>query len=285
MAKRKRRKQKEQHDLDIVIPVYGQAALLEECLVSIMANRNDFKDRLILVDDQGPEQDELAEIYRSIKSPDRLIRNKNNMGFSWTVNRGVSVGRSPLILILNTDVKLGPGAIKAMMAEFDNPKVGVVGAKLLFPLDSADPHRPGGHIQHAGLGIDIDGRVVHPNIGWPADHPKVNERRNCQAVTGACLMTRREVWQKVFKMYKENSDPTSGAFNDVYGRGTYEDVEFCFAARSLDYQVIYTPEAIGYHHVGASALADGRGYPLGRNEMIFKARAGNMLAWDEWRWY
>lgn len=284
MAKRKRRPAKAAFDLDIVIPVYGRPDLLQKCLDSIEATKGDLNIKLILVDDNGPAQEELNSIYISLNGTTQIIRHKENAGFPRTVNDGIARGIAPLVLILNTDIELQPGALQAMIAEFKIDDVGIVGPKLLFPLDSTDPHRPAGAIQHAGLGVDFEGRVTHLNIGWPANDTRVNERRELQAVTGACLMIRRQVLNTVLKWYHENGDPTRGPFNELYGRGTYEDVELCFAARNQGYKVIYTPEAVAYHHVGASVMQDNGGYPTGRNEMIFKARCGNLLQWDEWRY-
>lgn len=288
MAKRKtkRRRQPKQQaaDLDIIIPVYGRPDLLKKCLDSIEATKGELNLNLILVDDQGPDQDDLNVLYRSLNgaSGKRIIRNPANLGFPRTVNTGLRVSTAPLVLILNTDIELQPDALQLMIAEFDDPTVGVVGPKLLFPPDSADPHRPAGKIQHAGLGVNFQGQVIHPHVGWSADHPAANNRRECQAVTGACLMTKRGVWQNVLKAYHQAGDPTTGPFNEVYGRGTFEDVEYCFAARSLNYKVIYAPAATAYHYVGASAEQAG-GYPIDRNYLIFKARCGAYLAWDEWR--
>ncbi len=285
MAKRKRRPAKNTADLDIVIPVYGRPDLLQKCLDSIEATKGDIKTKLILVDDLGPEQDELNTIYRSMNGTTQIIRHSQNQGFPRTVNDGIARGFAPLVLILNTDTELQPGSLQAMMAEFKGD-VGIVGPKLLFPADSTDPHRPAGAIQHAGLGVDFEGRITHLNIAWPENHPIVNQRRKLQALTGACLMARRDVLRKVHKFYNENGDPTSGPFNDLYGRGTYEDVELCFAARSQGFDVIYTPLAVAYHHVSASVgdKTDNAGYPTGRNEMIFRARCGHLLIWDEWRY-
>lgn len=284
MAKRKARA-KEQFDLDIVIPVYGRPDLLQKCLDSIEATKGDINTRLILVDDKGPNQDELKTVYHSLNGTSRVVYNRENSGFARTVNAGVTLGSAPLILVLNTDIELQPGALHAMVSEFEDPAVGVVGPKLLFPPDSYDPTRPAGKVQHAGLAVNWRGNIVHAQIGWSADHPTVNERRKMQAVTGACLMTRRQTWQQVISAYRKAGDPTGGAFNEVYGKGTYEDVEYCFAARSVGYHVVYQPAAVAYHHVGASVLQDPNGYPLARNEMIFKARCGQLLAWDEWRFY
>jgi len=47
--------------------------------------------------------------------------------------------------------------------------------------------------------------------------------------------------------------------------------------------VVYQPKAVAVHHVGGSIRATGQGFELKRNEMIFRARCGHMLAWDMWR--
>ena len=286
MAKRKRRPKRKQQiklpDLDIIIPVSGRPDLLAKCLESVQTTKGDLGINIILVDDQGPDQEALNELYGSLDGASQVIRNPANLGFPRTVNTGLRTSTASLVLILNTDVELQPDALQMMIAEFDEPAVGVVAPKLLFPPDSTNPHRPAGKLQHAGLAIDFQGRVIHPYVGWSADHPAVNNRRECQAVTGACLMTRRSVWQSVLRAYQQAGDPTTGPFNEVYGRGTFEDIEYSFAARSLDYKVIYTPKAVAYHYVGASAEGSG-GYPLDRNYLIFKARCGTYLIWDEWR--
>jgi len=280
---RRRGKKRQIADLDIVIPVYGRPDLLKKCLQSVEDTKGDIKISTIIADDCGPEQDELLAIYKSLNGQSRVLKNKENKGFPFTVNRGLSSGNAPLILILNSDIELLPGALQEMMSEFDNEKVGIVGPKLLFP-DTSDPTRPYGKVQHAGLAVNIRGQIVHANIGWSSDNPKVNERRSLQAVTGACLMTRRLVCKKIYSLYQTTKDPTSGPFNEVYSPGTYEDVEFCFAARSEGFEVIYNPKAQAYHYVGASVKQNQQGYPLQRNEMIFRARCGRLILWDEWRY-
>jgi len=278
----RRRSKKKTNDLDIIIPVYGQANLLEVCLEKLEVATQNINSKTILVDDCGPEQDNLHRIYHSLNGQHKLIRNEQNSGFAKTVNRGVASGNAPLVLILNTDIELESDAINIMIAEFEDEKVGIVGPKLLFPLSSVDPTRPASKIQHAGLGVNLSGQVIHPSLGWDSDHPNVEFRRTCQAVTGACLMTRRMLWNRVHSFYKQSGDPTQGALNEVYGQGTYEDVEYCLAVRSEDYQVIYNPKAVAYHHVGASIIGDKKSYPLRRNEMIFNARCQQLLTWDEW---
>lgn len=281
MSRRLKRPVKEQYQLDIIIPVYGQADLLQKCLEALPDAAGEIRYRLILVDDCGPEQEQLDRVYRGLNGNSRLLKNKQNSGFARACNTGAAIGNTPYLLFLNSDCILEPGAIPAMLAEFEDSVVGVVGARLLF----AD-NRWGneGKIQHAGICRNVTGQLVHINLGWSADHPRVNERREMQMVTGACLMARRSVWSQVLAEYRKYGDTTLGAFNEVYDKGCYEDVEFCTAARAQGYKVIYCPGAVGRHYVGASVTAAKEQYPLGRNSMIFGARCGHLVEYDEWRY-
>lgn len=267
--------------LDIVIPVYGQAELLQHCIAALPEAAKDTSYRLILVDDCGPEQEQLGQVYQSLNGTSKLFRNKQNSGFARTVNTGVSIGNAPFILLLNSDVILLPGAIPAMLKEFEDSSVGVVGCKLLFA-DSRWGNE--GKVQHAGICQNVQGQLIHINLGWDSGHPKVNQRREMQMLSGACMMTRRETWRKVTAEYRKFGDPTNGAFNEVYEKGCYEDVEYCLAARAQGYKSIYTPSATGLHYVGASITAANEAYPLGRNSMIFMARCGHLVIYDEWKY-
>lgn len=273
--------------LDIVIPVYGRPDMLRQCLEALERTGGGIQMSLTVVDDKGPDKDreELEEVYESLPIHAKLVRNAKNMGFPFSANAGAAQGSAPFIVFLSTDIVLHDGCLQAMLSEMAaNPKTGVVGAKLLFPEVSDDPGRPVGKVQHAGLCVDVQGNIAHANIGWRPDHPKVCQRRVLQAVTGGLLMTRRETWRKVVKYYKSINDPTNGAFNIVYGRGTYEDVEYCIAARGNGYEVVYIPEAVATHHVGASISLCQQGFALGRNATVFRARCGHLLHWDMWRY-
>lgn len=273
---------KPQYQLDIIIPVYGQAELLSRCIAALPEAAQDVNYRLIVVDDCGPEQDGLGLVYRALNGNSRLIHNKQNSGFARTVNTGVATGNAPFILLLNSDCILQPGAIPAMLKEFDIADVGVVGCKLLFG-DSRWQNE--GKVQHAGIVKSVAGHLVHANLGWSADHPIVNQRRELQAVTGACLMTRRKVWQQITAEYRKYGDPTVGAMNEVYGAGGFEDTEFCLAAKAQGFKTVYTPDAVGLHYVGASVTGAGQAFPIGRNSMIFNARCGHLVEYDEFKWY
>jgi GT2 family glycosyltransferase len=271
--------------LDVVIPVHGQPALLAECLTALPAACGDLDWRLVIVDDDSPQDADLSVLYEALPSRATLIKNKTNSGFPQTVNRGVANCLSALVLILNSDVTMAPGSIEKMAREFEEPEIGVVGPMLLFRDDSDSAVRPAGKIQHVGLAVDWGGRVIHPLVGWSADNPRAKIRREVQAVTGACLMTRRACWTTVAEVYRTMGDPGGGGLSTVYGMGTYEDVEYCLAVRGNGWKVIVQPEAVGQHFVGGSVIDEKtRGkFDIKRNEMIFRARCGHLLQWDEWR--
>ena len=286
-----------QSQLDIIIPVYGRPDLLRKCLRGLEVNTLTIDYNLIIVDDKSPNAAELGPVYSMLNGTTRLIKHEQNKGFPATCNDGAAQGNSPAILFLNSDVVLQPGAIQAMLDALWNDDlppsriapeqgpVGVVGPMLLFPEDSTDHIRPAGKVQHAGLDFNLSGQSIHVNIGWSRDNPKITMQRGLQAVTGACLMTRREAWNSVAKTYQAAGDPSGGGFNLVYGRGTHEDLEYCFVARSNGYRVIYEPEAMGYHMVGGSSAVVGENFDLQRNASIFKARCGHLMLWSEWMWY
>lgn len=282
-------------ELDIVVPVYGRPDLLRECLKAVEVSTLDVDYRLILVDDKSPDPAEMEPLYTSLDGRAGIVRHGQNRGFPATCNDGAGQGNAPAILFLNTDIVLQPGAIRAMLdtlwsddvppgmiAPLEGP-VGVVGPMLLFP--EGTPYGPPGKIQHAGMCFNLAGHPEHANIGWSPDNPKVTMRRCMQMVSGACMMVRRDAWNAVTKSYQLTGDPSNGGFNLVYGRGTFEDVEFCFAARGNGFRVVYEPGAAGTHHVGASSAARGESMPLQRNEAIFRARCGHLILYDEWMYY
>lgn len=261
--------------VDVVMPIYGEFERAERALQALEKSNGDHRLRLYLVDDASESPFSRSVNMKEFKRFERvwMRRNSENLGFVQTANRGAESGNGHLILFLNTDVELEPEALNAMVQEFEDPAVGIVGIKLVFPLDSRDTSRPAGTIQHAGIVVGFDMKPFHVHIGWPPDHSRVNQRREMQLVTGACLMTRRSLWEEV------------GGFAEVYGRGTFEDTEYCVAVRILGFKIIYQPAAVGYHFVGASAMKNRQGFPVQMNEMIWKIRCGDKIIWDEWRYW
>lgn len=284
MSNRKRHQPKPDlaYDLDIVIPVHGNFELLKRTVDALPEACGDVKYKVIIFDNGSPKEE--TEVYPEMEKSSniRIIRNKENIGFPKACNRGVTFGRSNLILHLNSDCIMHPGSIKKLVDAMNDPSVGIVAPMLVFPseqeymdtqYDNFDftKIRPAGQVQHVGLETNINGDFYHIFVGWSPDHYRVTRMESPYAVTGACLMTRRQLWIKV------------GGFWEGYGQGTYEDIELCMAVKNLGYNIRVLTDAVGTHYVGATAFKYNLPMPLNENKQLFLQRHGNRLEYTEWR--
>lgn len=274
--------------LDIIMPVYGEWAMLERAIAAVDQACFGIEGgyRIFVVDNGTPEwrgsegnillpKEQSASVREALRPQDQFIRLEQNMGYPGAINHALGKGSSPLILIWTADVVMTLASITEMVRVLDDPDVGVVGAKLLFPTDES-PHGPPGMIQHAGIALNIEGFPFHVNMGWPPEHPKVNIQREVMAVTGAIFLTRRNLLAQ------------TGGFNTEYGVGTFEDMDFCFAVRErMGKKIVYCPTAWGYHYVGGSIKkgANTMGFNLSLNSTIFRGKWAGALQWDEWRYW
>src|SRR5262249_13351028 len=121
------------------------------------------------------------------------------------------------------------------------PDVGVVGAKLTYP---------DGRIQHGGviLGVGWGSPADHPYIGEPGEAigywGRLRVPQGMSAVTAACLVTRREIWDHLAGLDEENFAVA------------YNDVDYCLRVREAGYRVLWTPEARLLHEGSASQRAN-----------------------------
>jgi len=261
--------------VDVIIPIHRRFDILQKCLVSLPQAMGEIPYKLYMVDNGSPKE-EADEFYRQFQYPITVIRNRENLGFIKACNMAAKRSNSPLIFFLNSDVLLEPFSVPKLVAEFDDLKVGVCGMKLLFPPDVSsvqlNPNmRPSNKIQHVGIMTNIRREFFHIFIGWDANHPKPNSMRTPLAVTGAAMMVRRNLFSK------------AGYFNEVYGHGTFEDVDMCMMARELGYNVIVNTSACGVHYTGATAETYKIPYALDYNYMTFVQRWGNKIPYSEWQ--
>jgi GT2 family glycosyltransferase len=146
-------------------------------------------------------------------------------------NFGAKQARGEHLLMLNNDTEvITPDWLRSMLEHSQRPEVGVVGAKLLYPDDT---------IQHAGVIIDRHVVAMHPHQFLPANHPGYAARphllQNLSAVTFACAMTRRDVFEQLHGL---NETDLPICFNDV---------DYCLRAREKGYLVVFTPYAVLRH--------------------------------------
>jgi GT2 family glycosyltransferase len=118
-----------------------------------------------------------------------------------------------------------------MAEHIQREEVGAVGPRLLYPDDT---------VQHAGIVVGVGGIAEHAFRGFPAEAPGVCRQlqvtRNYSSVTGACLLTRRDVFDEV------------GGFDEERLPVTFSDVDLCLKMRRAGYLIVYTPFAKLYHH-------------------------------------
>ena len=257
--------------VDIIIPVYNRSDLLKRCLeyIPVACQENQFS---IYVFDNGSNLMGESNNIRSYceQSNATYLRNGANLGFPIACNRAANKGISPLIFFLNDDVFLMDNSLDKLIKVMDDPTIGAAGMKLLFPLDSNDPSRPPGKIQHVGISTNIRGEFFHQFISWSPENPRTRNIKYPLAVTGAAMLTRR----KLFKQAR--------GFFEGYGMGTYEDVDYCLTIREMGYNIYVEHEAVGFHLTGATAVSQQIGYPLNQNRDIIRLRWKEKIYYSEW---
>lgn len=139
-------------------------------------------------------------------------------------------------MFLNDDITvIDSGWLEALLEHGQRGDAGAVGAKLLYP---------DGRIQHAGVALGLYGLGGHCFRGLPASTSHYfhfsDIVRNCLAVTGACLLVRREVFWEV------------GGFDELEFPNTLQDFDFCLKLIQQGYRIVYTPHSQLYHHETAS---------------------------------
>lgn len=219
--------------ISIIIPMRDQMELLARCLDSITRETTYAPFEIIVVDNDS--QTEEARTYLS-RLKHRVLRYAGPFNFSAINNFAVEQTSSPWLLFLNNDTEVIDGDWLTIMAEhIQRPEVGAVGPRLLYPDDT---------VQHAGIVVGVGGVAEHAFRGFPAEAPGVCRQlqvtRNYSAVTGACLLTRREVFNKVH------------GFDEERLPVTFSDVDLCLKIRQAGYLVVYTPFARLYHHESGS---------------------------------
>jgi O-antigen biosynthesis protein len=219
-----------------VIPFRDEPALTAACYRSFIQQPGYDNFELLLVDNDSalPETQALLEDL----ARDHRVRLVPAPGtFDWAAinNEAARKARGELLLFLNNDIEAqSEGWLAAMVAQAERSAVGAVGARLLFP---------DGTVQHAGVAVGVGWAATHIQQGLEPDHPGylsvTTVTRNTSAVTGACMMTRRSVFEEL-----GGFDPNLPiAFNDI---------DYCLRLREKGLLVIYTPLAEMIHHESKS---------------------------------
>jgi len=223
--------------VSIIIPTRCQAPkgggipYLVRCVESIV-QKSTYKEHEILVLDRNQMPKAIETQLESLGG--RRIRYSEPFNWSRVNNLGARQAAGSHLLFLNDDVEVvTPDWLECLLEYSQQAEIGAVGAKLLFP---------DGRLQHAGVFI-LRGSPGHPYYGAPGDEPGYFYSnvvpRNYSAVTGACLMTRAEVFGAI------------GGFDEAFFLN-YNDVDYCLKVIRGGRRVVCTPFARLLHHEAVS---------------------------------
>lgn len=255
---------KEQPLVSILIPNKDHAADLKKCMDSIEEKSTYRNFEFIIVENNSTEEETFA-YYKEIEKRDnvRVLYYKEDFNYSRINNFGAKEANGEYVLLLNNDTEMiEPDSIKEMLDVCMRPDVGIVGAKLLYEDNT---------IQHAGVIIGFGGVAGHAFIGQDRDDngyfSRIISVQDLSAVTAACLMVRRSVFDEVEGLNEE----FKVAFNDI---------DFCLKVRKAGYLVVYNPFAQFYHYESKSRGQEDSADKVARFQQeigLFGERWGELL--------
>lgn len=226
--------------VSIIIPNKDQKETLKKCIDSIL-NLSTYNNIEIIIVENNSTTDEIFDYYNELKSDDRInvVKYDGDFNYSRINNYGVSYAHGDYILLLNNDVEvITRDWIEIMLSSCERPEVGIVGAKLLYPDNT---------IQHCGVIIGLGGIAGHAFSCMDGNIPgyfgRAVVQQNLSAVTAACLMVKRSVYEEVNGLEEQ----LQVAFNDV---------DFCLKVRKAGYLVVLDPNAKLHHYESKSRGAE-----------------------------
>lgn len=226
--------------VSIIIPNKDAKEDLEKCIQSIL-EKSSYTNYEILIVENNSTGEEIFSYYKELSenSKIRLLRWKREFNYSAINNYGAKKAKGDYLLFLNNDTEvISPDWIEEMLGFCQRPDTGIVGARLYFGNNT---------VQHAGTVIGIGGIAGHMFTDMPRERSGYMHKaaiiQDLSAVTAACMMVRRQVFDEV----QGFEEQLSVAFNDV---------DFCLRVREKQYLVVYDPYVELYHYESKSRGAE-----------------------------
>lgn len=214
--------------VSVIVPFHNGAEHLRRCLRSLQETAGHERWEAILLDNRSWDPNIRAVLSRYESDPRIQVLSYPGR-FNWAAinNHAARHSTGAHLLFMNADVEgRSEGWMTAMLEHAQRPEVGAVGARLLYP---------NGQVQHAGVVMGLGGGVAwHAFCYCPEDSSGYFDQakiiRNYSAVTGACMMVRYEVFERL------------GGFGEDLPVA-YNDVDFCLRLHDHGYRLVYTPFA------------------------------------------
>lgn len=246
--------------VSIIIPTRDRIDLLKRCIDSILERTRYRHFEILVVDNQSRDPATLAYFEELRAREDvRVLPYDAPFNYSRINNFAAAQARGEVLALVNNDIEVIDGGwLEEMASHAMRPGNGAVGAMLYYPDD---------RIQHAGVIIGLGGVAGHAYTampkGFPGQHHRAQLTQNLTAVTAACLLVRKDVFEEVGGL----DESLEVAFNDI---------DFCLRIAEHGYRNVWTPWAELYHYESAS-----RGY---EDNPVKKARFDGEVARMQARW-
>lgn len=219
--------------VSVIVPTRNRYDLLSACIDGILHKTDYAATEVIVVDHQSDDPRTLTFLDELRREPNvHVLRYEGPFNYSDMNNRAVAEARGELICLMNNDVVvIHPDWLAEMVSLAVLPETGAVGAKLLYP---------SGQVQHAGVVCGVpwgmDHVQTHAHRGETGYFGRLAMTTNVSAVTGACLLVRKQLFDAV------------GGLDAVDLPVAFNDVDLCLKIRAKGYRNVWTPFATLYHH-------------------------------------
>ena len=255
--------------VSIIIPNKDSIEVLSRCLESIVS-KTTYENYEIIIVENNSEKEETFKYYHEIERRYRNIKIiywPDEFNYSKINNFGAEHARGEYLLLLNNDIEvITPRWLESMLGFCQREVVGVVGARLLYPDDT---------VQHAGVGMiycknrgEMGGPLhvfCHLDRTDPGYMNRAVISQDVTIVTGACLMTKRSIYEEV------------GGLTEKYSVA-YNDVDYCLKVERSGKLVVFDAEAELYHYESFSRGSD----EVGEKVRRFVSEQGMLRAdWPE----
>lgn len=227
--------------VSLLIPTRNKLEILKPCVESILEKTSYKNFEIIILDNQSTDPD-ILKWFQAIQahSQVKVIRYDHPFNYSAINNFGVRYAKGSIIGLINNDVEvISANWLTEMVTHACRQAIGCVGAKLYYS---------NGQIQHAGVILGLGHVAGHAHRFAERNAEGYFERlklvQNYSAVTGACLLVRREIYEQV------------GGLNEQDLAIAYNDVDFCLRVQAAGYRNLWTPHAELYHHESVSRGED-----------------------------
>lgn len=246
--------------VSVLIPNKDHADDLERCLHSLYKNAGYDNFEVLVLENNSADPATFA-YYQTLpeKYPRcRVVVYEGPFNFSAVNNFGAKQAKGEQLLLLNNDIEIiSPDFLRELLSYSQRPDVGAVGAKLYYPDDT---------IQHAGVLMGINGSAGHSHKSYPrravGDMYRLLTTQNYMAVTGACLMTKRSLYE------------AAGGLDEEHFAVAYNDVDYCVKLWERGLLNVYTPRAEAYHYESKSRGLD----TLSENAKRYEREKANFYA-------